>query len=173
MNLKMVVMVIGLSAVMLSTSGCAALLVGAGAAAGAGGAAYALGDLESEEDVSFDIAYDATTEALEDMGYTITERNRDVEESGVDETDVDLDATIKAEKSTVTIKREVEVDPDDEIDDDEDVVATDEDVETEEENVTVKVASIDGDRTKVSIRIGVFGDEDRARRILAGIRERY
>ena len=56
------------------TAGCAAAVVAGGAAVGAGSAAFLSGQLESEEGVSFGVAWKATQKAAEDLGYTITSK---------------------------------------------------------------------------------------------------
>lgn len=57
-------------------SGCVAALV-AGAAAGAGGVAYVRGELQSEEAVAYDKAYDASLAAMKDMSYAVVDKQKD------------------------------------------------------------------------------------------------
>jgi len=42
-----------------------------------------------------------------------------------------------------------------------------------DDKVTIKVARLDDERTQISIRVGLFGDEAQSNRILSEIRERY
>ncbi len=54
------------------SSGCAVLVVGAAAAAGAGTYAYVSGQLRAADSVSYERAQTAATAGLSDLGYTIT-----------------------------------------------------------------------------------------------------
>lgn len=60
----------------LSSGGCALVLLGGGAAAGAGAVAYAQGELSSPQAASLDTTWEATRTALRDMRYTITEQEK-------------------------------------------------------------------------------------------------
>lgn len=62
---------------LLLGSGCAAVLIGAGAAAGVGGYAYVKGELKSVQNTSLDRAWFATQDALKELGYGITEQKKD------------------------------------------------------------------------------------------------
>jgi hypothetical protein len=61
----------------LAGSGCALLVVGGAAAAGAGGYAWYSGELKTSEAVSFEQAVSASQSALKDLGYSLTETEKD------------------------------------------------------------------------------------------------
>jgi hypothetical protein len=58
-------------------SGCAAVLVGGGAAAGAGGYAYMSGQLKSTEGASMDRVWEASQKAMKELGYVPATQRRD------------------------------------------------------------------------------------------------
>jgi len=58
-------------------SGCAAVVVGAAAAAGAGTYAYVNGQLKTSEAVSYEKAQKAASAGLSDLGYSITATEND------------------------------------------------------------------------------------------------
>lgn len=62
----------------LALSGCAAVLVGAAAGAGAGTAAYVMGDLEKAYDLELETVYRASKAGVEDMEFRITEDLKDL-----------------------------------------------------------------------------------------------
>ena len=66
-----------LTAIGILASGCAALLVGGAAAAGAGTVIYVTGELRSSEAVSLDRAWDAVQAAMKDMEYAVTDKEKD------------------------------------------------------------------------------------------------
>ena len=66
-----------LAAVLALGSGCAVLLVGAAAGAGAGTYAYVNGELKDSETVSLDTARDATLAAMKDLGYAVVDNQKD------------------------------------------------------------------------------------------------
>lgn len=57
--------------------GCAAAWIAGGAAAGAGSYAYIARELKSTEEVSLDRAYQATQQAMKDLEFTITSKQKD------------------------------------------------------------------------------------------------
>lgn len=61
----------------LAGSGCAVLVLGGAAAAGAGGYAWYSGELKSSEAVPYDKAVNASQAALKDLGYSLTETEKD------------------------------------------------------------------------------------------------
>ena len=63
---------------LLLQCGCAALLIGGGAAAGAGGVAYVKGELKSKENAPLDRVWEATLGAMKEMEYPITSQTKDV-----------------------------------------------------------------------------------------------
>ncbi len=69
---------LGLSMTLLFQCGCAALLVGGGAAVGAGGYAYVRGELKSTQGASFDRMWNATQAAMKDLGYVASEETKDI-----------------------------------------------------------------------------------------------
>jgi hypothetical protein len=58
-------------------NGCALLLIGGGAAAGVGTVAYIKGELRTTQEISFERAWNATTGAVEEMGFVITQDEKD------------------------------------------------------------------------------------------------
>ncbi|GAB4317275.1 MAG: hypothetical protein Kow0059_10240 [Candidatus Sumerlaeia bacterium] len=76
---RRLLVVMGLLAAGMAGSGCFLLLLGAGAAAGAGTVAYVKGELRSIETVDQDKAVEAAKQVLDDMGYLI---ERESAESG-------------------------------------------------------------------------------------------
>jgi len=107
----------------VTLTGCAALLVAAGVGAGAAGVAYVKGDLESELNANPDEVARAAEQAFEDLGIR------------------------KISSGSSTLDAEV-------------VGRTGLD-----DKVLVKVESQGEGRSKMRIRIGVFGDEMKSRRI--------
>jgi hypothetical protein len=61
----------------LVNSGCAAVLLGGGAAAGAGTVLYVKGELQSVEEVPLDRAWNAANLAVRDMGFVIGNSEKD------------------------------------------------------------------------------------------------
>jgi hypothetical protein len=61
----------------LVNSGCAAVLLGGGAAAGAGTVLYVKGELQSVEEVPLDRAWNAANLAVKDMGFVIGNSEKD------------------------------------------------------------------------------------------------
>jgi hypothetical protein len=57
--------------------GCAVLIFGGGAVAGAGMVAYARGEIRVTEDVDLSRAWSATQSAVDDLALTVVERERD------------------------------------------------------------------------------------------------
>ena len=68
-------MIIGAS--LLIHSGCALLLIGGGAAAGAGTVAYVKGELRSTQEIPFERTWNATTEAMKELEFAITQKEKD------------------------------------------------------------------------------------------------
>ncbi len=62
---------------LLAPTGCAAVLLAGGAAAGAGTVAYVRGDLESTEELTLDQAWSASRAALADLDLTVTATEKD------------------------------------------------------------------------------------------------
>lgn len=152
MKVHRILCLLGLSATLLFSQGCAVLLIGAGAAAGAGAVAYVTGDLEVVEEVDFDTAFASSEETLREMGYSITERNRQVASTDVDGEPHDKKGTLKAEKFKTGETGALE---------------------SSKERVTVKLTRRGEEQTHVSIRIGTFGNEGQSRQILEKIRKNY
>ena len=109
-----------------STSGCL-LLVGAGA--GAGTAAYFMGKLEDEINVSVEDAHEATIDALHGLGMPIVKDQGD---------------RLSGKVESVT---------------------------ADDRTVWIYIDSLSNSRSKVSIRVGLTGDEIRSQQILQAIRE--
>ncbi len=66
-----------LTAVLALSNGCALLVIGAAAGAGAGTYAYVSGELKSNEGVAYESAYKATLAAMKDLGYAIVGNEKD------------------------------------------------------------------------------------------------
>ena len=66
-----------LGIISLINSGCAAVLLGGGAAAGAGTILYIKGELRSTEEVSLDTAWIATQTAIKDMEFVTGTAEKD------------------------------------------------------------------------------------------------
>ena len=62
---------------LLLQCGCAAFLIGGGAVAGAGGYAYASGELKSTQGAPLDKVWGATQVAMKDLGYTPSTEAKD------------------------------------------------------------------------------------------------
>jgi hypothetical protein len=66
-----------IGAALLISTGCALLLIGGGAAAGAGTVAYIMGELKSTEEVSLARAWEASQAAMKDLEFSITSKEKD------------------------------------------------------------------------------------------------
>jgi len=76
MKIKMFLAML-LAGVLIFESGCAVLLVGAAAGAGAGTYAYVNGELKETDNVAYDTAGDATLAAMKDLGYAVVDNKKD------------------------------------------------------------------------------------------------
>lgn len=112
--------------------------LGTAAAAGAGAYYYFQGDLETDVDEAFDEVFRASERALVAQGYTITNRDIDADE-----------ADIYGEPEYVPVR------DDDDLDDDAD-----------EKDVKVHLDENEDGTTHISVRVGIFGDEERSREIM-------
>jgi hypothetical protein len=102
MKLRTVLTVSVLGVCLVLQSGCALFLVGAGAAAGAGGYAWYNGELSSVESGSIEKAWAASQAAMKDLEFTITEQ-------GKDSLTAHLTArTARDKKVTVNLKKQTE-----------------------------------------------------------------
>jgi len=59
---------------LLMNTACGPAIIAGGAAVGVGSAAFIYGELQTEERVSFDAAWNATQKAVEDLGFTTTSK---------------------------------------------------------------------------------------------------
>jgi hypothetical protein len=128
MHLRLVCLSLLLAGLALSSSGCLAVAVGAGAA---GTVAYMRGDLEAQEPYGIKPTYAATRGAIKELGLTIIEG-----ETGQDA----LGARVTARDSS-------------------------------DKKVQVRLKAITSNATKLSIRVGTFGDNSRTQRIYSMIQE--
>ncbi|MEP7153421.1 MAG: DUF3568 family protein [Nitrospira sp.] len=112
--------------VVLTCSGCLALAVGA--AGGAAGAAYVLGQLTDELNHEVPVVHEAATQAMKDLDLKLSEDRSDK-----------LTAHMKSEFADGT-------------------------------NVWIDMKSIAEGRTKLTVRVGVTGDEPMARKIHEAIK---
>lgn len=69
--------IISLACCLILCSGCAALLIGGGAAVGAGSVAYVNGELRSVESVSLDAAWKAVENAMKQLELAEVAREKD------------------------------------------------------------------------------------------------
>ena len=114
----------------IQISGCAeAVLVGVGAAGGAGAVLWAKGKMAEELDVSFSRAHTATLAALKDLELPI---NKD-EKKG-------LKATIESQFP-------------------------------EGKHVWIRVRAVTETSSKVTVRVGMFGDKTRSQKIFDAIHQ--
>ncbi len=121
---------VGLTALLIMPrlTGCAVALLGAGAAAGAGGYAYVKGEASQTHAGSFDQVWNATTNALNQMNITVVNSKRDA-----------LGGEIDAKRAA------------------------------DNQSVTVKVQPVDASTTRVSVRVGLLGNEADSKRIQQAI----
>lgn len=88
-----------LGSFLLFNAGCAALLIGGGAAAGVGTVAYVKGELKSTQEVPLDAVWKGTLAAIEELEFVTTKHEKDA-----------LSATLTArgaedKKITIKLKR--------------------------------------------------------------------
>jgi type IV secretory pathway TrbL component len=76
MKTKMILSML-LAALFMAGSGCALLVIGAAAGAGAGTVVWVKGELKSTENVSLDRASRAALKAMADLGYGVGEKQQD------------------------------------------------------------------------------------------------
>jgi hypothetical protein len=77
MDWKQLLSICMLGMSLLINNGCPAVLIGAGGAAGAGTYAYVDGEFRSTEQVSLERAWEATKRAVNDLGFTVTRKEKD------------------------------------------------------------------------------------------------
>ena len=77
MNYKILVLILMLGLSFLVNNGCPAPFFLMGGAAGAGTVAYVGGELKTVEEVSLNRAWDATQKAMNNLGFTITSKEKD------------------------------------------------------------------------------------------------
>ncbi len=120
------IMLLGI--LLFSSSGCVALLVGGGA--GAGTVAYIKGELKSTEEASIDRTWEAAQEAVKDLEFVITSKEKE---------------------NTSSAK----------------LIARD----ARDKKIEIELKKISEHLTKVTIRVGVFGDESLSRLILERLKK--
>ena len=114
------------TSVLLFNTGCAAVLVGAGAA---GTVAYVKGDFESTEPYSVPEVYAAAQQALAELGLARISESQD-----------HLSARIIARTA-------------------------------QDKKITIKIAYVTENSSQLSIRVAIFGSEEKSRQIYLKIRE--
>ena len=77
MDCKQLLLICMLGVSLLINNGCPAVLIGAGGAAGAGTYAYVGGEFTSTEQISLERAWEATKKAVNDLGFTVTRKEKD------------------------------------------------------------------------------------------------
>ncbi|MHC4559633.1 MAG: DUF3568 family protein [Planctomycetota bacterium] len=126
MRKKQVLLIVMLVSTGVLLQGCMVVAVGVGAA---GTIAYVRGDLEAVESESIDVVYEATLQAVEELGLNVTKKLKDA-----------LSATIVAR-------------------------------DAQDKKITIRLKTTAEETTKLSIRIGVFGNETKSRLIYQKIRD--
>jgi len=97
-------LLIGVVFAAILCGGCAAVVVGAAAAAGAGTYAYVSGQLRDSEAVTYEKAQTAATAGLTDLGYSITATKRDaIKTKYTARGSGDKKVTVKVEKLSATV----------------------------------------------------------------------
>jgi len=128
MRMHLVCLLLLLASLMMGTSGCLAVAVGAGAA---GTVAYMAGDMDTEEPYSIEETYVASRQAADKLGLNVIEG-----ESGKDALSARVVARDVADK-----------------------------------RISIRLKAINSDSTKLSIRVGTFGDDTKTHLIYNTIRE--
>ena len=129
MRVHLLCLLLILTGLTVSSGGCLAVAVGAGAA---GTVAYLAGDLEAEEPYAIEQVYTATRQAVDELDLKIIEG----------ETDRDaLSARVVARDSA-------------------------------DKKIEVRLKAITRSATKLSVRVGTFGDDTKAHLIYNAIRDR-
>lgn len=77
MDCKQLLLICMLGVSLLINNGCPAVLIGAGGAAGASTYAYIGGEFRSTEQISLKRAWEATKKAVNDLGFTVTRKEKD------------------------------------------------------------------------------------------------
>jgi hypothetical protein len=114
MQIQRIFLTVLLFGAVVSMSGCLAAAVGAGAV---GTVAYMKGDLEAVEAEDINVVYEASKNALKQLGLSVTKESRDA-----------LSGVITAR-------------------------------DAQDKKVTIKLSSTTEGATKISIRVGLFGNE--------------
>ncbi len=128
MRMHLVFLLLLLISLMMGTSGCLAIAVGAGAA---GTVAYIAGDMDTEEPYSIEETYVASRQAADKLGLNVIEG-----ESGKDALSARVVARDVADK-----------------------------------RISIRLKAINSSSTKLSIRVGTFGDDTKTHLIYNTIRE--
>ena len=119
------IMLLGI--LLFSSCGCVALLVGGGV--GAGTVAYLRGELKSTEEASIDTTWQASQEALKDLEFSVTSKEKDAFSAKL------IAHGVNDKKIEIELKKVSEL------------------------------------LTRVTIRVGVFGDEPLSRLILERLKK--
>lgn len=85
--------------------GCFLLLLGGGAAVGAGAVAYKHGELSSVEAATFERTWDAAHEALRDLGFVVTDQHKEPDSASIEARTADntkIDLTLEAKSPNAT-----------------------------------------------------------------------
>lgn len=128
MRMHLVFLLLLLISLMMGTSGCLAIAVGAGAA---GTVAYMTGDMDTEEPYSIEETYVASRQAADKLDLNVIEG-----ESGKDALSARVVARDVADK-----------------------------------RISIRLKAINSSSTKLSIRVGTFGDDTKTHLIYNTIRE--
>ena len=105
MNVMRVLGLGSLCVAALMSVGCAAALIGGGAAVGMGAAAYIRGELEAHEDAALDQVYEASLRAMDDLEFRVTEYEKDavdarIEAKGAGDKKIQVALDRKADETT-------------------------------------------------------------------------
>lgn len=128
MRIRLVCLSFVLSSLMVSSTGCLAIAVGAGAA---GTVAYLAGDVEVEEPYNIDEVYAATRKAVDELDLHVIAGDTDKDA---------LSATVVARDAA-------------------------------DKRITIRLRTRTSNTTRLSIRVGTFGDETKSHLIYSKIVE--
>jgi TolA-binding protein len=126
-RLRLSWLILSLMVGLLSSSGCAALVVGA--AAGAGGAVYVMGKLQEEVTHPVPTVHQAAVKGLQDLQLPILEN--------------------KADQLTARLESHL----------------------ADDRRIWMNLEAVDKERTLLTIRVGLMGDEAQSRRILEAVKK--
>lgn len=129
MNHKSALALLLIVSILPGSIGCGVALFAGGAAAGAGSYAYVTGELKASEAVSLENAYQAAQQAMSDLEFTVTDKEKDA-----------FYAEVNARRASG-------------------------------KKIKIKLDKESNSLTRISIRVGTFGDESMSQKILERIKK--